>query len=52
MGLAIVLLSLPLGKLRDHYGTFDEIVLWSPRAKARERHGRRQWGPGTAAPAH
>lgn len=51
MGLATVVLSLPLGKLRDHYGTFDEIVLWSPRAKARERHGRRQWGPGTAAPA-
>lgn len=52
MGLAIVLLSLPLGKLRDHYGTFDRIVLWSPRPKARERHGRRQWGPRTAAGAH
>lgn len=52
MGLAVVLLSLPLGPLRDHYGTFDKIVLWSPRAKARERHGRRQWGPRTPAAAH
>ena len=52
MGVAIVLLSLPLGKLRDHYGSFDDIVLWSPRAKARERHRRRQWGPRAHAPAH
>jgi hypothetical protein len=52
MGIAIVLLSLPLGKLRDHYGSFDDIVLWSPRAKARERHRQRQWGPGGHASAH
>lgn len=52
MGIAVILLSLPLGKLRDHYGSFDNIVLWSPRAKARARHGRRQWGPGQHAPAH
>ena len=51
MGLAVVLLSLPLGKLRDHYGTYDKIVLWSPRAKARKRHGDRQWGPRPAAVA-
>lgn len=38
MGLAVVLLSLPLGKLRDHYGNFDSSLLWSPRAKARARH--------------
>ncbi len=53
MGLAVVVLSLPLGKLRDHYGSYDKIVLWSPRATARARHQRRQWGPRTtAAPAH
>lgn len=45
VGLAAVLLSLPLGKLRDHYGTFDRAVLWSPRAKARERNARQAWGP-------
>jgi len=52
MGAAIVLLSLPLGKLRDHYGSFDRIVLWSPRAKARERHRQRRRGPRATAPAH
>lgn len=52
MGAAIVLLSLPLGKLRDHYGSFDELMLWSPRSKARERHRRRQWGPGGETRAH
>lgn len=49
MGLAVALLSLPLGRLRDHYGTFDKIVLWSPRAKARARHRARLWGPGVPA---
>jgi hypothetical protein len=34
-GLAAVLLSLPLGKLRDHYGSFDSSVLWKPGAKSR-----------------
>lgn len=33
MGLAIVLLTLPLGRLRDHYGTFDEVVVWRPGAR-------------------
>lgn len=51
MGLAVVLLSLPLGRLRDHYGSFDRSVLWSPRAKARERHSSRQWGPPPPVPA-
>jgi uncharacterized membrane protein len=50
MGLAVVLASLPLGKLRDHYGGFDDIVLWSPRAKARARHRQRRWGPVGYAP--
>jgi len=45
MGGAVMLLSLPLGKLRDHYGSFDRIVLWSPRAKARDRNRNRKWGP-------
>lgn len=52
VGLAVILLSLPLGRLRDHYGSFDRLLLWSPRAKARERHRRRQWGPPAQAPAH
>lgn len=50
-GLAIVLLSLPLGRLRDHYGSFDQVVLWSPRAKARQRHANREWGPESVAAA-
>jgi hypothetical protein len=45
MGLAVTLLSLPLGKLRDHYGRYDRVVLWSPRSSARERHDRMEWGP-------
>lgn len=51
MGLAIVLLSLPLGKLRDHYGGFDSAVLWDPRAKARYQH-RQRWGPRPPVPAN
>ena len=52
MGLGVILLSLRLGRLRDHYGTYDPVVLWSPRSKARERHGKRRWGPRPIAPAH
>ena len=46
-GVAIALASLPLGRLRDHYGTFDRWVVWGPRARVRERH-LRQW-QGAAA---
>ena len=46
-GAAIVLLSLPLGRLRDHYGSFDRFVVWSPRASARHRHEGRAWEPRT-----
>ena len=49
MGAAVILLSLPLGRLRDHYGSFDRLLVWSPRASARERHRRADWGP---QPAH
>lgn len=42
MGLAVVALSLPLGRLRDHYGSFDRYVVWGPRERVRERH-RRAW---------
>lgn len=52
MGAAVVLLSLPLGKLRDHYGSFDALMIWSPRTKARDCHRRRQWGPGSETRAH
>lgn len=45
-GIAIILASLPLGKLRDHYGTFDRALVWRPRRKQRER--RRTWGSATA----
>lgn len=45
MGVAAILLILRLGRLRDHYGTYDKIMLWSPRAKTRERHRSWQWGP-------
>ncbi len=44
-GLLLLLLSLPLGRLRDHYGTYDSAVVWSVREKARRRHARREWGP-------
>jgi len=51
-GLAVIALSLPLGTLRDHYGSFDKLLLWSPRAKARDRHRQRQWGPPAQVPVH
>ena len=38
VGVATAALSLPLGRLRDHYGAFDRSVVWSPRAGARRRH--------------
>lgn len=44
MGLVLVLSSLPLGRLRDHYGRYDDVVIWSPRAAARDRHRRGEWG--------
>lgn len=42
VGIAIALLSLPLGRLRDHYGSFDRCAVWSPRKRARDRHMRRR----------
>lgn len=30
MGLALVLLSIPRGRVRDHYGTYDPAVDWRP----------------------
>jgi hypothetical protein len=35
MGVAVVLLSLPLGRLRDHYGSFDRFILWKGRVARR-----------------
>jgi hypothetical protein len=32
-GLAVIVLSLPLGKLRDHYGSFDPLVAWPGRLR-------------------
>lgn len=49
MGLLIVLASAPLGRLRDHYGSFDRFVVWSPRAAGRARP--HDWGPHTEAGA-
>lgn len=37
MGLGVLLLSLPLGRPRDHYGTFDRLLAWSPLVRARAR---------------
>jgi uncharacterized membrane protein len=51
-GVAIILLSIPLGKLRDHYGGFDRKLLWSPRSQAGDRHRAREWGPRPAHPGH
>jgi hypothetical protein len=48
MGAAVILLSLPLGRLRDHYGSFDRLLVWSPRASARQRHRHTDWGPQPA----
>jgi hypothetical protein len=52
MGLAVFGLSLPLGKLRDHYGSFDSAVLWSPSQRARRRNRDEAWEPGRQAAAH
>jgi hypothetical protein len=52
MGFAVALLSLPLGKLREHYGSFDDVILWSPRASARERHRHGSWVRPRRAEAH
>ncbi len=30
-GLAVIALSLPLGRQRDHYGSFDHALQWRPR---------------------
>lgn len=35
-GFALIVLSLPLGRIRDHYGSFDPYVLWP-------LEGRRPW---------
>ncbi len=51
MGLAVILLALPLGRLRDHFGSYDKVVVWSPRAKARERNKKKYWGQLPPAPA-
>lgn len=51
VGLAVIALALPLGKLRDHYGSFDRIAVWSPRARARERHVRKAWEGRAPVPA-
>jgi hypothetical protein len=51
MGAAVIAASVPLGRLRDHYGSYDPVVVWSPRRKARERHEERAWGAGRSAPA-
>lgn len=32
VGLALVIVSLPLGRLRDHYGSFDRAVTWGSLA--------------------
>jgi hypothetical protein len=34
VGALVLLLSLPLGKLRDHYGSFDASLLWEPWHRA------------------
>jgi hypothetical protein len=39
LGLAVILLGVPLGRVRDHYGTFDRIVRW-PRGRTRPLHAR------------
>jgi hypothetical protein len=50
-GVVVALLGLPLGRLRDHYGTFDDVVIWSPRADSRERHRRQPWALESSARA-
>jgi MFS-type transporter involved in bile tolerance (Atg22 family) len=34
-GVLVLLLSMPLGRLRDHYGTFDRLVVWNPIPRLR-----------------
>lgn len=40
-GVAIVLLSFPMGRIRESYGTFDRFVIWSPFATVGSRRQRR-----------
>lgn len=47
-GVAVIALSLPLGRVRDHYGTYDAVVRWSPLAKARAEHRHVHPGGGAA----
>jgi hypothetical protein len=47
-GVLLLVVSLPLGRLRDHYGTFDRLVVWSPRSKARARHQAGPWATQAA----
>jgi hypothetical protein len=37
-----MVLGLPLGPVRDHYGSFDRFVVWGRRPRVRARH-RREW---------
>ena len=37
VGLALVGLSWPMGALRDHYGSFDRVVAWTPFSRAQRQ---------------
>lgn len=41
-GVAVALLALPLGRLRDHYGSFDSAVLWGTLLPP-DRQRSRRW---------
>lgn len=41
IGLAVVVLSLPRGKIIEHFGTLDSWTRWSPRQPLRRIHQRR-----------
>ena len=43
LGTALGSLSLPLGRLRDHYGTFDDVVVFNPWTRGGP--GRHHWEP-------
>jgi hypothetical protein len=49
-GVLVLLLSLPLGRVRDHYGAFDRVVAWNPLTVLRLR--RSSGGAGRRATAH
>jgi hypothetical protein len=49
-GALVLLFSVPVGRIRDHYGAFDDVARWAPFGIPRAKN-RPQLGPRPEAPA-